>query len=389
MNHRDFLGDAFDFEKGELNHDKAIKKAFADKAFVNILLIGATGVGKSSLINAVFGDDVAKVGEGKPVTQHLQKFEIIQKGLTLWDTKGIEAADYENTIEQLKKEIEDAFNNDDPKHYPHIAWLCIKESSKRVEDRELELLSIVKALGIPTVVVFTDTKFEDGDVFFTNAQQEIDEKYSDFIQSRYVRVNSKEYSIAGNKIPKTGLDDLISMTEKCFPSADINAKKRLAAFHKAQEVNNKKRLDAMLDEAKTVVHWAAAAAGAAGATPIPASDAPIIAGIQSTMIYKINAEFELSMDQSTATSTIAGIMGITALAQVGKTIVANALKFIPGAGSFIGGAISAATAVALTEAVGFAYISVLEHFFNLKTGKVELPVDTEMLLSVFKTFFKK
>ncbi len=44
-----------------------------EKPIMNILLMGATGVGKSSLINALFGQEVAKAGVGKPLTQHLEK----------------------------------------------------------------------------------------------------------------------------------------------------------------------------------------------------------------------------------------------------------------------------------------------------------------------------
>ncbi len=59
--------------------------------------------GKSSLINALFGKEMAKVGIGKPVTQHLEKYVDEEKGLILWDTKGIEAEDYQNTMESIKK----------------------------------------------------------------------------------------------------------------------------------------------------------------------------------------------------------------------------------------------------------------------------------------------
>ena len=40
---------------------------------LNVLIVGKTGVGKSTLINAVFGDKVAKTGSGKPVTQEILK----------------------------------------------------------------------------------------------------------------------------------------------------------------------------------------------------------------------------------------------------------------------------------------------------------------------------
>ncbi len=70
---------------------------------MNILLMGAIGVGKSSLINGLFGQEVAKADIGKPVTQHLGKYVDGEKGLILWDTKGIESKGYQNTMESLKK----------------------------------------------------------------------------------------------------------------------------------------------------------------------------------------------------------------------------------------------------------------------------------------------
>ncbi len=42
---------------------EVIKK---EKPIMNILLMGAIGVGKSSLINGLFGQEVAKAGLGNP-----------------------------------------------------------------------------------------------------------------------------------------------------------------------------------------------------------------------------------------------------------------------------------------------------------------------------------
>lgn len=70
----DFLGDAFtlDGKEGGLNVEKMHEVIKKEKLIMNILLMGATGVGKSSLINALFGQEVAKAGAGKPITQHLE-----------------------------------------------------------------------------------------------------------------------------------------------------------------------------------------------------------------------------------------------------------------------------------------------------------------------------
>ncbi|GAA7193278.1 hypothetical protein ID0444_04810 [Helicobacter pylori] len=91
---------------------EVIKK---EKPIMNIFLMGATGVGKSSLINGFFGQEVAKVGIGKSLTQYLEKYVDEEKGLILWDTKGIEAEDYQNTTESIKKEMEDSFKTLDAK----------------------------------------------------------------------------------------------------------------------------------------------------------------------------------------------------------------------------------------------------------------------------------
>ncbi|EPZ69645.1 hypothetical protein N197_04955 [Helicobacter pylori UM023] len=85
----DFLGDAFtlDGEEGGLNVEKMREAIKKEKPIMNILLMGATGMGKSSLINALFGQEVAKAGVGKFLTQHLEKYVDGEKGLILWDTR--------------------------------------------------------------------------------------------------------------------------------------------------------------------------------------------------------------------------------------------------------------------------------------------------------------
>ena len=91
-----------------INTDEIVQEvldAIAEKVrnlkTLNIIVAGKTGVGKSTLINAVFRDNLAETGMGKPVTDHMRK--ITKKGvpLAIYDTRGFELG--KEVQEQVKK----------------------------------------------------------------------------------------------------------------------------------------------------------------------------------------------------------------------------------------------------------------------------------------------
>ncbi|MGN8491612.1 YcjF family protein [Helicobacter pylori] len=242
--------------------------------------------------------------------------------------------------------------------------------------RERELLSFAKNWNIPTIVVFTNTQYEAGEAFVQESKAIIDEEwgFKGFVRA-YVRVNSVAFSFRGLKVPIEGLEELVAETKKCLSDAEKNKKRHFLSIQKA---NIQKRKQAMIEECKTIIHVASGAAGATGLIPIPFSDAFAIAPIQAGMIYKMNDAFGMDLDKSVGASLIAGLLSVTAVAQVGRTLVNGFLKFIPVVGSV------GATAVIITEGIGFAYLKVLEKCFNDKTGEVNLPDEVDMITSLFK-----
>lgn len=94
----------------------------------------------------------------------------------------------------------------------------------------------------------------------------------------------------------------------------------------------------------------------------------------------MNDAFGMDLDKSAVASLVAGLLGVTAVAQVGRTLVNGFLKSIPVVGSVAG----STTAVIITEGIGFAYLKVLEKCFNDETGEVELPDEVGMITSLFK-----
>jgi len=56
---------------------------------LDVLLVGATGVGKSSTLNALFGKKTALVGEGvDPETMNIKRYEV-NRSLHIWDSPGL------------------------------------------------------------------------------------------------------------------------------------------------------------------------------------------------------------------------------------------------------------------------------------------------------------
>ena len=96
---------------------------------VNILVTGATGVGKSSTINALFNMELAKVGVGvDPETSVIEHYEL--ENLTIWDTPGV--GDNVQTDKAIKRAIIEKLNetDDDDKQVIDLVLVILDASSK-------------------------------------------------------------------------------------------------------------------------------------------------------------------------------------------------------------------------------------------------------------------
>ena len=319
------------------NIRKIIDDALEKIGQVNIIIAGKTGVGKSTLVNAVFKGNLAETGVGKPVTQTMKEYSKSGEPVHIFDTKGFELGNALTIREELKSEIEKRKKLGDMKKQIHLAWFCISNDGKRVEKAEIDFINDL-AKELPVVVVLTktlDTSLE----FYNIVKDECREA------TNVIRVLAQPYETPIGTIPAMGLEELIDHTYEIVP--DI-AKAALAASQKVNDSITKKAVD-------KIIAVAASSAAAIGATPIPFSDAVLLAPVQIGMIASICKVMKVDADRAFLTTIVTSAAGVLGATITGRAVVRGLIKCIPGAGSVIGGSISAVTASLLTTGMGYAF----------------------------------
>jgi GTPase SAR1 family protein len=124
----------------------------------NVLIIGKTGVGKSSFINYLYPNAARETGAGKPVTGRGIYRSVMRSenglAVNIYDTWGLEA----NRSAEWKKIILDEARRRDKENirdWFHTIIYCLSAKSARVERFETEQINALRAEGNRVMVVLT------------------------------------------------------------------------------------------------------------------------------------------------------------------------------------------------------------------------------------------
>ena len=357
----------------------AIRDVQKNMTKLNIMVMGKTGAGKSTLINNVFSRNLAQTGIGKPVTQSIRKYEIEDFPLAIYDTPGLELGG-ENAIDELLKESKEVLAKGAMRGISesiHCIWYCVSTPSRRFEEAEVEFikkfLDEANEFCVPVIIVLTQSySKKDAKALMS----EIEKENLNVVQ--IVPVLASDVDIDEDYVIKAyGLDTLIDIVNNVIPEALRNT---LAAVQKAN-------LKMKLRKANAIVATAAAAAAATGAIPIPFTDAAVLVPEQIGMIASITAVFGIPIEKATLTALLSATIGTVGTTVMGKTVVSGLLKMIPGVGTVAGGVISASVAAALTAALGEAYIAIMMMVSKGEMSVSELDTDEgkAKIASIFKS----
>ena len=318
----------------------------------NLAVVGGTGVGKSSLINTVFGKKMAEIGNGRPITKGMNRIEA--SNIVFYDTEGYEItsqginnSNFETNIkakilEMGKKEL---------KNQIHLVWYCISISNHRVTDYDLDNITWFVNNNLKTAVVFTQCD-NDEEGFDGKGKTAIE--FTKIIHEKIANIACFETCGDPNAKLKLDLEELIQWSQEALPNDQLRE-----SFVAAQLAS----IDAKKKEANTIIEIAAAsAAAAAGLNPVPLSDALLLAPIQLGMCLKIGHIFFGSIEG------LKSLMQTQIMSILGKQLAASLTKLIPVLGNIVNASVAGALTYALGCAITEVYVKAYEDM--LKTGEI-------------------
>jgi uncharacterized protein (DUF697 family)/GTPase SAR1 family protein len=345
----------------------------------NVLVCGKTGVGKSTLINAIFGQDVALTGNGVPVTMATEYFAHPTLPLGVFDSQGFETGRAgDEILRRLIGEVEQR------RHGPvaeqvHVVWYCVRAGDRRFEPGQAGFVRALAAAGLPVILVLTQVPMRD-DLIHDDALE-----FAAVIRDQHLPTRPADHVVLTNAradawvTPQVhGLHELLNATSGVIPESVR------AALEAAQRID----FDRKRRRARVIVSSAAATAASACAIPMPVADAAALFPIQMGMLAGISAAYGVPTPSSRLVSAFASIVAATGAASVGRFLAGSLLKFVPGAGSIAGTAIKASVASSVTMAMGLAWMSVNEQLVRLDEEQAREFLESDRLRDAFIEAFR-
>lgn len=324
----------------------------------NVIVIGNSGVGKSTLINAVLGEDVAHTSFGASgTTKRLELYENSELPFRLIDTVGFEPSPRKrkDAIKAVDIWSQKSLKDDSTEQLIHAIWFCVDGTSSKLFPETIDnLIKATKSMkGIPIIVVITKSYAqpdrEKNIEMITNTFS--NQKRKTVILSDIIPVVAETFSLNEYaSAPPEGITELIDATNMLLPEGLKSATAAAAKY----KLNRKRAF------AHSIVGASTATAATVGAVPIPLPDAMILAPLEIGMLQMLATIYGINKDEQ-AKQFFSTIVEVGTVSMAAKQAI-NLLKLIPGlnAGAI---AVNAIVAGSIVAAIGEGSIYVFEQIY--------------------------
>lgn len=292
----------------------------------NVLVIGNSGVGKSTLINAVLGEDRAETGYGiAGTTRELSIYERDGIPFRIIDTVGFEPSLLKEfkAINAVKKWSKSSAKKGNENTQINVIWFCVDGTSRKLFPKAIKDLSRATSMwaSVPVIVVITKSYAvpeRESNIEMVHNAFATQKRYSKNLR-KVIPVVASTYTLNENAYAAPeGIIDLIDVTHDLLPEGIKAADADIAIF----KLNRKRAL------AQSVVGVATVSAIAVGALPIPFSDAMILGPVEIAEVNALAQVYGINKDEK-AKEFLNSIVEVGTVGLAAKAVI-GALKAIPG-----------------------------------------------------------
>lgn len=323
----------------------------------NVLVIGNSGVGKSTLINAVLGDDYAETGWGtEGTTKELKIYENEEIPFRIIDSVGFEPSfiSRQRAIYAVKKWSAESAIEDKKEQQINVIWFCVDGTSRKLFDSTIKNLSSATSLwpSVPIIVTITKSysvpeRAENiqmvNNAFAKQKKSKNLKAVIPVVASTYV-LNDTAYAVPD------GITELIDKTNEFLPEGIKAAKIDISAY----KLNRRRAM------AQSVVGVSTTAGVVVGAVPIPIADALILVPVETAEINAIALIYGITKDDESE-NFFHSILEAGTVSAAAKALI-SAMKAIPGIN--IGAtALNAVMAGSIAAAIGEGSIYAFEQVY--------------------------
>ena len=344
----------------------------------NVLICGKTGVGKSTLINAIFGADVAATGNGVPVTLGTEYYTHDRLPLGVFDTQGFETGESgDRILDRLAAEVRS--RADGPiSDQVHVVWYVVRAPDRRFENSQAEFVERLAAMGLPVIVVISQVAVRDGHIHPDAVE------LAAAIESRQLPTRPGPAPILTNaRVDAWVTPELHGLHELLDATAGVIPESVRAALEAAQRID----LQRKRRRARIIIRTAATAAAGTCAVPLPIADAAALFPVQMGMLAAISAAYGIPTPSSRLVQAFGGIVVATGASTVGRYLAGTIIKLVPGAGTVTGFAIKAGVASSVTLAMGYAWMAVNERLVAMSESEAAAFLDSDQVRTAFLEAF--